>query len=109
MLGLYSRLRPQWSWRELAAVFSYKKNAVQIYEQTFAQKFGSGNGVMFSHGRSGLYSLFKVWGLENDEVICPAYTCVVVQHAIVLSENIPVFVDCADSSFNMDIMVLKKL
>lgn len=102
MLGLYSRLRPQWSWKELVAAFSYKKNSISIYEKTFAQKMGCKNGVMFSHGRSGLYTLFKVWELDNDEVVCPAYTCVVVQHAIVLSGNIPVFVDCGKDSFNMD-------
>ena len=102
MLGLYSRLRPQWSINELIAAFSPKKNAIPTYESAFAKKFGCEYGTMFSHGRSGLYSLFKVWGLENDEVICPAYTCVVVQHAIVLSGNIPVFVDCGENSFNMD-------
>jgi len=56
---------------------------------------------MFSFGRTALYALLKAWGLEKDEVICPAYTCVVVQHAIVISGNTPVFVDCEEGSFNM--------
>jgi perosamine synthetase len=43
----------------------------------------------------------KVWGIDQSEVICPAYTCVVVADAVVLSSNIPVFVDCAEGSFNM--------
>jgi len=41
-------------------------------------------------------------------VICPAYTCVVVPHAIVLSGNIPVFVDCEKNSFNMSYDGIKK-
>lgn len=100
-VGLYPRLKPQWSWRELAAAFIPRKKAVSTYEKAFATKFGCEHGVMFSHGRSGMYALFKAWGLDKAEIICPAYTCVVVQHAIVLSGNIPVFVDSAKDSFNM--------
>ncbi|MFC1525506.1 DegT/DnrJ/EryC1/StrS family aminotransferase [Candidatus Latescibacterota bacterium] len=73
------------------------------YEAAFSSKFGCSEGVMFSHGRSGIYALLKVWGLKDTEVICPAYTCVVVPHAIVLSGNIPVFVDCEDGGFNADL------
>jgi len=62
---------------------------------------------MFQHGRTGLYALLKVWGFENDEVICPAYTCVVVPNAIVLSRNIPIFIDSAKKGFNMDLELLR--
>lgn len=99
--SLIPRFKPQFSFKELIAAFFPRKNAIQAYEEAFATKFGCQHGLMFPHGRSGLYSLFKVWELEGAEIICPAYTCVVVQHAIVKSGNVPVFVDCAEGSFNM--------
>ena len=96
------RLKPNLGWKEIGAALSPSKGKIPKYEAQFADKFDCKHGVMFPHGRSGLYSLFKVWELENAEVVCPAYTCVVVPHAIVLSGNVPVFVDSAEDSFNMD-------
>lgn len=96
------RLKSKLGWKELTSALIPSQGKIQQYEEEFAHKFACSQGTMFSHGRSGLYTLFKIWGLENTEVICPAYTCVVVPHAIVLSGNIPVFVDCAKDSYNMD-------
>jgi dTDP-4-amino-4,6-dideoxygalactose transaminase len=102
-MKLIPRLKPGFGFRETLAVLTPSfRSRIPDYEQAFARKFGCDYGTMFSHGRSGLYTLLKVWGLNNDEIICPAYTCVVVQHAVVLSGNVPVFVDCAENSFNMD-------
>ncbi|TXC81529.1 DegT/DnrJ/EryC1/StrS family aminotransferase [Luteibaculum oceani] len=110
MIKLIPRLKPQWTLKDFVAALTPKKNAKSEYERAFAQKFGCEHGVMFSHGRSGLYALFKVWGLNQDEIVCPAYTCVVVQNAIVLSGNIPVFVDseAPGKGFNMDPDLLRK-
>ncbi len=106
---LISRLKPHLSLAViLSAFFKRRKNSVKKFETEFAKKFDCSYGVMFSYGRTGLYSLFKSWELNNDEVICPAYTCVVVPHAVVLSGNIPVFVDSSEDSFNMDIKKLEE-
>jgi perosamine synthetase len=100
---LVPRLKPDIGFREIFAAFNFfGSGKIEKFENEFAKKFKNEYGVMFSHGRVGLYSLFKIWELENAEIICPAYTCVVVSHAIVLSGNIPVFVDCAEGSPNMD-------
>ena len=99
--GLIPRFKPQYSFKEFLRALFPKKNAIENYERMFSKKFGCKHGLMFPHGRSGLFSLLKIWDLENTEIICPAYTCVVVQHAIVRSGNIPVFVDCEENSFNM--------
>ena len=40
--------------------------------------------------------------IRGKEVICPAYTCVVVPHAIVSTGNEPVFVDSHPQNFNLD-------
>jgi len=97
------RFKPSYSSAEWLAAFTPSRGNIPKYEKKFAKKFGCEYGVMFAHGRTGLYALLKVWGLQNSEVICPAYTCVVVPHAIVLSGNTPVFVDCESGHFNMSL------
>jgi dTDP-4-amino-4,6-dideoxygalactose transaminase len=46
--------------------------------------------------------------LKCGEIICPAYTCVVVPHAITYSGNVPVFIDCEQGGFNMDLDLAEK-
>ena len=108
MFKLTPRLKPNYTFSDWLTVLNiFQKNPIESYENEFAKKFENDYGVMFQHGRTGLYALLKVWGLENDEVICPAYTCVVVPNAIVLSGNVPVFVDSDKNSFNMDLKLLE--
>jgi len=108
-LKLTPRLKPNYTYSDWFAVFNvFQKNPIEKYEKEFSAKFENDYGVMFQHGRTGLYALLKVWGLENDEVICPAYTCVVVPNAVVLSGNVPVFIDSEKKSFNMDLELLEK-
>ena len=102
------RLRPYFNHKELLAAIRPMPNAVETFEREFARLFETKYALTFSYGRSGLYALFKALGLQNAEVIVPAYTCVVVPHAVVISGNIPVFVDCAPDSFNMDLDALEQ-
>jgi len=44
--------------------------------------------------------------LEGDEVLCPAYTCLVVPEAIEKSGNHTVFVDCTAQDYNVDFDLL---
>ncbi|MFH1320663.1 MAG: DegT/DnrJ/EryC1/StrS family aminotransferase [Bacteroidota bacterium] len=98
---LIPRFKPHFNHKELIAALTPSKGNIEKFEKEFAGKFECEYGVMFQHGRSALYALLKIWNLEDAEVICPAYTCVVVPNAIVLSGNIPVFVDCEKGSVNM--------
>lgn len=107
-LKLISRLKPQFGWEEFKAAFKFWEKPVKKFEKAFAEKFECNHGVMFAHGRTGIYALLKTWQLKDAEIICPAYTCVVVPHAIVLSGNIPVFIDCENESFNMSLNLLEK-
>jgi len=102
-MKLIPRLKPYFNQREVIAALTPTSGNIERFEKSFAQKFGCSHGVMFPYGRSGLYSLLKIWDLKDAEVIIPAYSCVVVPHAVVLSGNAPVFVDCGKGSFNMDI------
>ena len=82
---LIPRFKPNYNFKEWIAAFSFWRDDLLLYEKKFASKFNCSYGLMFSYGRVAIYSLLKVWGLRNSEIICPAYTCVVVPNAIVLN------------------------
>ena len=107
-MKLIPRLKPCFDYKELLAALTPTSGNIEKFENAFAHRFECSYGIMFPHGRSGLYALFKIWGLKDAEVVVPAYTCVVVAHAVVLSGNAPVFVDCAKGLFNMDLDGIRK-
>jgi dTDP-4-amino-4,6-dideoxygalactose transaminase len=98
------RFKPALGFDELKAAFSLpKKDDVKKFEEAFAELMEQKYALAFPYGRTGLTLLLEALGLKDKEIICPAYTCVVVPHAIVYSSNIPVFVDCESDGFNMDL------
>ena len=98
------RLKPPLGLHELLAAWSLlPRHSVARFEAAFAERMGQQHAVAFPYGRTGLVALLKALGLYGKEIICPAYTCVVVPHAIVTSGNTPVFVDSESGGFNMDL------
>jgi perosamine synthetase len=97
------RFKPYVNKDELLALFHLQRDAVLYFESEFARTFEARYALAFPYGRSGLWALFRVMGIKEAEVIMPAYTCVVVAHAIVLSGNIPRFVDITLYDYNMDL------
>lgn len=97
------RLKPYLGKEELLAALSRQKDAVNDFERTFAKTFEARYAVAFPYGRSGLWAFFEALEIEGAEVIMPAYTCSVVAHATVLSNNIPKFVDITLYDYNMDL------
>src|SRR5262249_25157209 len=88
------RFEPPIGLRELvAAVTASGKDDVADFEKAFAQTMGQQHAIAFPYGRTGLIALLQCLGLRDREVICPAYTCVVVPNAIVYSGKNPVCVD----------------
>ena len=102
------RLKPYFSNKELAAILSDNRNAVEDFEAKLAAKFKAGYGVAFLYGRSGLYALLKCLDIKDSEVIVPAYTCVVVPNAVVYSGNTPRFIDIKLDNYSMDLDILEK-
>jgi perosamine synthetase len=99
------RLKPTLGWAELfAAMRMPHKDDIYRFEEAFADLMGQKHAIAFPYGRTGLIFLLEALGLKDHEIICPAYTCVVVPHAIIYSGNKPVFVDCAEGEFNMDLV-----
>jgi dTDP-4-amino-4,6-dideoxygalactose transaminase len=98
------RLKPLLGTKEiLAALHLPRKDDVIRFEKKFARLMDQKYALAFPYGRTGLMLLLKALEIKNKEIICPAYTCVVVPHAIVYSGNTPVFVDCEPQGFNMDL------
>lgn len=64
----------------------------------------SENVYLYWKGRVALYGILKAIGLQKgDEVVLPAFTCVVVSNAIMYLGGIPVYVDINPETLNMDI------
>jgi dTDP-4-amino-4,6-dideoxygalactose transaminase len=97
------RLKPDLSWKEISTLFKLNHSDDTLsFEIAFAQLMGQRHAVFFPYGRTALCFLLEAMGISDKEVICPAYTCVVVPHAIISAGNEPVFVDSHPQSFNMD-------
>jgi perosamine synthetase len=101
------RFKPSIGVAELGATFRREPGTVARFEQAFAVRFGASQGIAFNYGRSAMFALCKVLGLEGAEVIIPAYTCSVVAHAIVVSGNVCRFVDNNLCDYNMDLAQLE--
>lgn len=97
------RFKPAIGWREIIALFRLNLGAVEKFEREFAEKFQSVDAVAFPYGRAAQWAFFKALGIEDAEVIMPAYTCSVVAHAIALSDNIPCFIDIDLHDYNMNL------
>lgn len=96
------RLRPPYSLAELLRAFAVPQTQQrERFEQEFARCFGFRHALTFAYGRAGMYALLKTLGWENREIVLPAYTCVVMAHAITVSGNRPRFVDCRHDHFNV--------
>ena len=58
----------------------------------------------FWKGRVALYAILKAMGIERgDEVIMPAFTCVVVPNPVIYLGGVPVYVDIDPHTYNMDV------
>lgn len=97
------RFKPWLGWPEFAALFRRHRGAVERFEKAFAQAFHAVDAVAFPYGRSAQWAFFKAMGVENAEIIMPAYTCSVVAHAVSLSGNTPGFIDIDLHDYNMNL------
>jgi len=101
--SLIPRFKPYLGWGEFKEIFRHQSDSVRCFEEHFARTFEARHALAFPYGRSALWAFFRAFDLKRTEVILPAYTCVVVAHAIVLSGNVPRFVDVGPLDFNMDL------
>lgn len=102
------RLRPTLGAREALAPFNASLGGVREFEEAFARAVGAAHAVAFPYGRMALHALLAAQGVKGKRIALPAYTCVVVAHAVVLSGNIPLFVDIESGGCNMDLADLER-
>lgn len=74
---------------------------VKTYEQEFARVAGCNFAWTFASGRMALYTALKALGVgPGDEVIVPAFSCVVVPNAIIYAGATPIYVDVSFADYN---------
>jgi perosamine synthetase len=100
-----SSYRPYFDWSEILAVLRPGFGRAE-FESAVASYVGARYALAFSYGRSAVVALFRALGLNDAEVIMPAYTCSVMAEAVVASGNKPVFVDINLADYNMDLSAI---
>ncbi len=77
--------------------------AIQKYEAAFADWLGTRFAFSFWKGRVALYAILKALGVgEDDSVILPGYTCVVVPAAVAYLGAKSNYVDINPHTYNID-------
>jgi len=77
---------------------------IEEYEKKFSKVVGTSYAISFGAGRMAFFAILKAIGLEkDDEVIIPAFTCVVVPNAIIYCGALPIYVDIDPETFNIDV------
>ena len=80
------------------------QSVIRSYEDSFAAAAGCAHAYSFASGRMGLYAILEALGVtDGDEVVIPAFTCVVVPNAILYRGAVPVYVDIDPRAFNIDV------
>ena len=77
--------------------------AVSEYENAFSGILHAPLAFTFWKGRTALFAILRALGIgPGDEVILPAFTCVVVPNAIRFTGATPVYADIAPNTYNID-------
>ena len=83
--------------------YTYKKEIASYLNTSEQQIF------LYWKGRVALYAILKAMGVgKDDEVILPAFTCVVVANAIIYLGAKPVYVDIDLQTYNARFEDIKK-
>jgi len=79
-----------------------KNNIISEFKQALNKYLGIEDSFLFWKGRVALYAILKAIGVkEGDEIILPAFTCVVVPNPILYLGAKPVYVDIDRETFNI--------
>ena len=86
-------------------------NGYNYYKERLAKCFSISPDSLFLFwkGRVALYAILKAIGIkEGDEVILPAFTCVVAVNPIIYLGAKPVYVDVDPMTYNIDVKRLER-
>ncbi|MEK7061723.1 MAG: aminotransferase class I/II-fold pyridoxal phosphate-dependent enzyme [Patescibacteria group bacterium] len=89
-----------WKWK--------RGNSIKELENNFKKYIGVKYAFSFNSGRSALYAILKTLNLPKDtEVLLQAFTCNAAVNPILWQGLSPIYVDCDEKSFNINIDDLK--
>jgi len=80
---------------------------VKLFEQECARYLGVKEAVAVSSATSGLMLAVKALGLTG-EVIVPSFTFTATVHSLIWNGLTPVFVDCEEGTYNIDVKEIEK-
>lgn len=86
------RFNPPMGYADLVRA-ALSRGGVSAFEETFAKVVDQRFAIAFPYGRTALIGLLRALDLVDQDILCPAYTCVVVPNAIIASGNRPVFLE----------------
>lgn len=90
-----------WKWK--------KGKEVKLLEERFKEYLEVKYAFSFNSGRSSLLAILDSLGLQKgDEIMLQAFTCNAAANPIIWSGLKPVYVDCHEKTFNIDIEDLKR-
>ena len=83
---------------------------ISNYQEILKLKLNSNHIYTFASGRMGFYSILKTIDIqENDEIIIPSYTCIVVPNAILYTGAKAIYCDISENDYNIDVSKIEKL
>ncbi|GAF82742.1 unnamed protein product [marine sediment metagenome] len=90
--------------------WKYKKGgAIERFENEFKKYLGVNYVFSFNSGRSSLFAILKSLNFnEGDEVLLQAFTCNASSNPIIWAGYMPIYVDCNEETFNIDVNDLEK-
>jgi len=90
-----------WKWK--------KGKGIEELENQFKDYLGAKYAFSFNSGRSSLLAILKSLGASSEkEVLLQAFTCNAAVNPIIWAGSNPVYVDCNEDDFNIDVEDLKK-
>jgi perosamine synthetase len=101
ILLAFKLLFQPWQWE--------RGKAIHELEEGFKKYLGIKHAISFNSGRSAFMAILNSLNLEKgSEVLLQAFTCNAVPNPVIWSGLKPVYVDCDEKTFNIDIEDLKR-
>ncbi len=98
-----------WRWKNGSTGSSQEGKATEKLEKELKEYLGAKFAISFNSGRSSLMAILNSLDLEKgSEVLLQVFTCNAAVNPIIWSGFKPVYVDCNEKTFNIDINDLKR-
>ena len=95
-------------WRWKSNHYEKCSRSVEL-EEEFKRYLGVKYAISFNNGRSAFLAILNALNLnKGDEILLQAFTCNAVPNPIIWAGLKPVYLDCDEKTFNIDIEDLKR-